>query len=137
VQAVFVNLLVRNGWSVTSVADTAAKTPGVDVLAEKGARRLGAEVKGWPSTRYADPRRAAEAKPTRPSTQVGHWFSQALLKSMMLLDSHPGYETLMVLPDCPRYKDLTVRTTAGRRVAGIHVVLLNQAGIAKAERWTP
>jgi hypothetical protein len=43
----------------------------------------------------------------------------------------------MVLPDYPRHKDLAGRTTADRRVAGIHVVLLKQAGIAEAEWWTP
>jgi hypothetical protein len=137
VQAAFVDLLARNGWTITSIADTASKAPGVDVLATKGARRLGAEVKGWPSANYADPRRATEVKRTQPSTQAGHWFSQALLKSVLLLDSHPGYETLMVLPDYPRYRDLTARTRTGRRAANIHVVLLGRTGDVTAEWWTP
>jgi Holliday junction resolvase len=43
------DLLRRHGWSIIAAADTAMKAPGVDVLARKGERRLGAEVKGWPS----------------------------------------------------------------------------------------
>jgi hypothetical protein len=137
VQSVFAAVLVRHGWSITAVADTATKARGVDVLAEKGPRRLGAEVKGWPSVGYADPRRAAEVKRTQPSTQAGHWFSQALLKAMELLDSHPERESLMVLPDFPRYRDLTGRTRTGRQAAGIHVVLLGQDGALTSQWWSP
>ena len=77
VQAVFADLLIGHGWRVEAMADTATKARGVDVLAVRDARRLGAEVKGWPADGYADPRRAGETKPTLPSTQAGHWFSQA------------------------------------------------------------
>jgi hypothetical protein len=66
VQTTFGHLLYHHGWSITSMADTATKAAGVDVLAAKDARRLGAEVKGWPSTGYADPRRADEGGPAWP-----------------------------------------------------------------------
>jgi len=137
VQDVFVGLLRKHGWSDILAADTARKAPGVDVLASKSERRLGAEVKGWPSAGYADPRRAAEVKRTQPSTQAGHWFSQALFKAMMLLDSHPDHESLVVLPDYPRYRDLAERTRTGRRAANIHVVLLARDGIHTSESWAP
>jgi hypothetical protein len=137
VQATFGRMLYQHGWSITSMADTAAKATGVDVLATKGSRRLGAEVKGWPSTTYADPRRADEVKPTQPSTQAHHWFTQALGKAMMLLDDNPGLESLMVLPDYPRYRTLAARTRTGRRAAGIHVVLLTSEGGFTSETWTP
>ncbi|MEV4134010.1 hypothetical protein AB0J72_17800 [Dactylosporangium sp. NPDC049742] len=137
VQSAFAALLFRHGWSIASMADTATKAPGVDVVAYKDSRHLGAEVKGWPSAGYADPRRAGEVKPTQPSTQAGHWFSQALLKATMLLDSHPGHESLMVLPDFPRYRDLTTRTRSGRHAANIHVVLLDPNGTFTSERWAP
>jgi hypothetical protein len=65
VQAVFVEFLGSKGWRVDAVADTATKERGVDILATKHGRTLGAEVKGWPSSNYADPRRAYETK--RPS----------------------------------------------------------------------
>ena len=107
------------------------------MLASKSERWLGAEVKGWPSAGYADPRRVAEVKRTQPSTRAGRWFSQALLKAMMLLDSHPGHESLVVLPDYPRYRDLTRRTRTGRRSANIHVILLARDGTYTSESWTP
>jgi hypothetical protein len=130
VQSVFANLLVTHGWTISSMADTATKQAGIDMLAAHphAGRRLGAEVKGWPSVGYADPRRAGEIKKTQPSTQAGHWFSDALRAAMMLLDSHPGHESLMVLPDHTRYRDLAARTATGRRAANIHVVLLQADG---------
>jgi hypothetical protein len=44
----------KHGCSITAAADTAMKASGVDVLAIKSQRRLGAEVRGWPSAGYAD-----------------------------------------------------------------------------------
>ena len=136
VQRVFSEWLTLHGWTVTSSADTATKAHGVDVIAEKGERRLGAEVKGWPSKGYADPRRAEETKRTQPTTQAGHWFSQALMKAVMLLDSHPGYESLVVVPDYPRYRDLALRTSTGRAAAEVHVLFMSLDG-AHCETWRP
>lgn len=136
VQAVFGNWLSRNGWLVTGTADTATKAHGVDLLARKGDRLLGAEVKGWPSKGYADPRRAEEVKRTQPTTQALHWFSQALMKAMMLLDSHPDHESLVVVPDYPRYRDLARRTSRGRTAAGIHVVFVQPSGEATCGTWS-
>lgn len=88
-QSLFVACLCVHGWLITPIANTATKAPGVDVLASNDGRRVGAEVKGFPSLGYADPRRALETKQTHPSTQPRHRFSQALMKAVMLLDSHP------------------------------------------------
>ncbi len=137
VQSLFAAYLHSQGWLVTAMADTATKAPGVDLLASKEGRRVGAEVKGFPSVGYADPRRASETKKTQPSTQAGHWFSQALMKALMLLDSHPGHESLMVLPDYPRYRDLAQRTRRGRGAAGVHVVFVGADGSAQSETWKP
>lgn len=138
VQQSFVDALERAGWVVTATADTAVKARGVDVLARKGSRRLGAEVKGWPGTTYADPRRAEDRKPTQPSTQAGHWFAQALMKAIMLLDSHPGSESLVVLPDGhARYDDLARRTASGRASAGVHVVFVTPTSDVRSETWNP
>lgn len=137
VQAVIADYLRQHGWTVTGQADTATKARGVDLLASTGDRLLGAEVKGWPSKGYADPRRAEEVKRTQPTSQAGHWFSQALMKALMLLDSHPDHESLMVLPDYPRYRDLAARTVTGRTAARVHVVLVQTSGEAFSNSWTP
>jgi len=135
VQGLFASHLVRSGWVLDEIADTATKAHGVDVLAHTDGRRLGAEVKGWPSRNYADPRRNAETKPTQPTLQAGHWFSQAIMKALMLLDSHPGRESLAVLPDFPRYRDLAHRTTTGLHRAGVHVVFVREDGSVASDTW--
>ncbi len=137
VQALFTRYLQQRGWTVTGAVDTATRARGVDVLAENGSRRLGAEVKGWPSTSYADPRRASEEKRTHPSTQAGHWFAQALMKGIMLLDSHPGYESIVVLPDFVRYRDLAARTRSGRAAADVHALFVDADGRTNSDLWTP
>jgi hypothetical protein len=137
VQAVFVDLLVEHGWTVLSEADTATRAPGLDVTAAKGVREMAAEVKGWPGTGYSDPRRAHETKPTAPTTQAGHWFAQAVFKALMLRDSHPRHESLVVVPDYPRYRDLAQRTRTGRGGAGVHVVFVEPDGRVHSTTWTP
>ncbi len=59
------------------------------------------------------------------------------MKAVMLLDSHPGHESLMVLPDYPRYRDLAQRTRRGRVAAGVHVVFVGADGGAQSETWRP
>lgn len=75
VQDVFADLLVRHGWKIEALADTAKKAHGVDVLATRDQRTLGAEAKGYPSVTYADPARAHEVKRTKPTTQARHWYA--------------------------------------------------------------
>lgn len=67
VQALFGAYLLRHGWLITSLADTATKARGVDLLAHKGPRLLGAEVKGWPSSGYADPDAQRRPNPHSPA----------------------------------------------------------------------
>lgn len=135
VQFVFVAALRNGGWQIDSMAETATKAHGIDVTATKAHRRLGAEVKGWPSDAYADPKRAGEVKRTRPTTQAAHWFSQGLCKAMMLRDSHPDLESLVVLPDFGRYRDLARRTQSGRAAAGIHAVFIRPDGSVHTSTW--
>jgi len=70
VQATVVRHLAELGAIVQSVADTATKARGTDVVATLGGRHVHIEVKGWPSTSYADPRRASEIKRTQPTLQA-------------------------------------------------------------------
>jgi len=65
VQDLFAAFLGQHGWTILGMADTATKQHGVDVLASKGDRLLGAEVKGCPSKGYADVRRAEERRSGR------------------------------------------------------------------------
>jgi hypothetical protein len=59
------------------------------------------------------------------------------MKAIMLLDSHPDHESLVVVPDFPRYRDLARRTTRGRAAAGIHVVFVAESGEVASDTWSP
>lgn len=135
VQDVFADLLVRHGWEIESLADTAKKTHGVDVLATREQRTLGAEVKGYPSATYADPARAHEVKRTKPTTQARHWYAQGILAALLLRDSQPERESLLVLPDVPRYRGLRDSTLRGLEDAQVHVVLLQEGGTYDCSTW--
>jgi hypothetical protein len=137
VRSMFAAFLHDHGWRLVSMADTASRERGVDVVARKDDRRLGAEVKGWPSTEDADVRRTAESKKTYPASQAAHWFAQALLRAVVLLDSQPGHESLIVLPDLLRYRGLAERTRTGRSAAGVHVLFVAETGSVDAPDWAP
>lgn len=99
VQAFLVAHLEATGWSVVRQADAARRTHGPDIDARRLGHMLLVEVKGYPSTAYADPRRSSEQKPTRPKLQARHWFAQALLKAIELHDRTSGVEAAIALPD--------------------------------------
>src|SRR5262245_933337 len=101
VQASIARYLVESGWVVESSADTASKARGIDLVAIKGDRRLAVEVKGYPSTSYADPRRAAEKKKTNPTVQAAHWLAQAIFKAMRMRSALPDAEIAIGLPAFP------------------------------------
>ncbi|KUG55627.1 hypothetical protein AVL62_04770 [Serinicoccus chungangensis] len=136
VQDVFADVLRAVDWEIESLADTAKKSRGVDVLARRGERLLGAEVKGYPSDKYVDPRRAHETKKTKPTTQARHWFSHGILAALMLRDAQPERESLLVFPAFPRYASLHNATRTALRDARVHVVLLRADGTYDCATWT-
>lgn len=110
VQAEIVTWLASHGWQILSVANTATREHGIDVVASRGDEAVGVEVKGYPSRGYADPARAGEAKRTSPSTQASHWYGQALLAAMRLRGKQPDIHSVIALPDFPRYRALYAET---------------------------
>ncbi len=128
VQAALVIALGADGWRIVSVADTATRERGVDVVASRGNLTVGVEVKGFPSRTYADPARAGEAKRTSPSTQASHWFAQAVLAAMRLRAREPRWRSIIALPDFPRYRDLHAETVGSLAAAQIEVWWVDQAG---------
>ncbi|ANZ40751.1 hypothetical protein BBK82_36920 [Lentzea guizhouensis] len=121
VQAAVVTALTAAGWKIRSVADTATKERGVDVVAERGGITAGIEVKGFPSRTYADPSRAGETKPTSPSTQAGHWFAHAAFAAMRMRNRQPSWRTVIALPDFPRYRNLHTEVADSLTAAHIEV----------------
>ncbi len=128
VQAALVTALAGEGWRILSVANTATKEHGIDVIASRDGLTVGVEVKGFPSRNYADPARAGEAKRTSPGTQAGHWYSQAVLAAMRLRGKEPAWGSVIALPDFPRYRDLHAETAGSLAAAQIEVWWVDQAG---------
>ena len=83
VQAMVVAYLVRDGWQIMSVADTARRERGIDVIAARQADTLAIEVKGFPGRGFADPRRRDEKKRAHPNGQATGWYGRAILAAML------------------------------------------------------
>lgn len=128
VQGRLVAYLVKEGWQILRVAQTATRERGTDVLAARDGRTLAVEVKGYPSLNYTDPRRAGEVKPTQPATQARHWYAQAVLKGMLLRDEPPDVEVAIAFPDVPTYRSLFHRTKISLSRAGIDVLFVAGTG---------
>ena len=128
VQASVVAALAAAGWAISSVANTATKEHGIDVIAEREGQTIGVEVKGFPGLGYADPARADQRKRTRPSSQAVHWYSQAILAAMRLRTKHPEWRSVIALPDHPRYRTLHSETAGSLAAAAIDVWWVDTAG---------
>ena len=111
VQGRLVAYLVKDGWQILRVAQTATRERGTDVLAARDGRTLAVEVKGYPSLSYADPRRAGEVKPTQPATQARHWYAGFRSAGQLTFD--------MRHPSCSICGHLNVRFAARRRTGGL------------------
>jgi hypothetical protein len=129
VQASPVAALAAGGWRILSVANTATKARGIDVIAFRDAQMFGVEVEGFPSRRYADPARASEAKRTSPSTQAGHWYAQAVLAAMRLRGKEPTWRSVIALPNLARDRDLHTETAASLAAAQIEIWWVDQDGL--------
>ncbi len=128
VQAAVVTALAGEGWRILSVADTASRARGVDILAVRNGETIGVEVKGYPSRQYADPARSHERKPTAPSNQAGHWYAQAVLAAMRLRSRERDWRSVIALPDFSRYRDLHRETVGSLAAAGIDVWWVHRDG---------
>lgn len=128
VQAQIVTHLVVNGWNIVSVANTATKEQGLDVLARRGTETVGIEVKGYPSRFYADPARAGQRKPTQPPTQARVWYSSAIMSAMRLRSRQREMRAVIALPHFPTYRALYADTKWGLDQCGIEVWWVTEDG---------
>jgi Holliday junction resolvase-like predicted endonuclease len=133
VQAAVVTALAARGYRVLSVANTATKEHGIDVIAALNGTTVGVEVKGFPSKNYADPARADEQKKTSPSTQAGHWFAAAVLAAMRLRGKEPEWRSVIALPDFSRYHNLFDETQGSLSAAGITLWWVDEDGTVELD----
>ena len=131
VQAQIVEHLTRKNWSIVRVANTASREQGIDIIATKRSRTLAIEVKWWPGTAYADPRRSHETKPTAPGLQARHWFSHAVLTALLMANDHQDYEVAIGLPDMPTYRNLHGRIARSLHTLGVTVLFVDSSATFK------
>lgn len=120
--------LTGRGWQIVARADTHTRQQGVDLHARRNGLDLLIEAKGYPSTTYRNPLRAAEKKPTNPTNQAQHWYSHALLKIIRLQTAHPEAFVAMAFPDFPRYRSLFEETKVGLSKLGAGLITVDQRG---------
>ena len=120
--------LEQAGWTILSQADTRSRQQGLDLHATRGGRELVVEVKGYPSRIYRNPARAAETKPTDPTSQAQQWYSHALLKALRLQHAYPSALVMMGFPDFPRYRALFRETRCALERLQVAVVLIDENG---------
>ena len=99
IQSSMVRYLVLHGYRIRSVADTAGRQQGIDIVAEKGCRALWVTVKGYP--------RATER--THPSVQAAHWFKQAVFDIVDYRGRDQTVSLAAAFPDFVRYHSLAER----------------------------
>lgn len=128
IQAAVVTHLATTGWSVISVADTATRERGIDIVARRQGTLIGVEVKGYPSKFYADPTKAGRHKPTQPATQARVWYSGAVLAAMRLRGTNPSMHAVIALPDFPTYRALFADTKWSLDQCAIEVWWVNEEG---------
>ena len=127
-QSLLVEWLRAEGWTIVRTADTATRERGVDVVAERDGRRLGVEVKGFPSRFYVVGSKKGQVKPTAPVEQAKKWFSHALVPAMRLRTREPELRSVMCFPDFPVYRRLHADTASSLRAAGIEMWLVAESG---------
>ncbi|HEY3380006.1 MAG TPA: hypothetical protein VGL77_21235 [Armatimonadota bacterium] len=87
VQAHLIAWLVNHGYAIRSVADTASRSPGKDIIAVGADRQeLWVSVKGYP------------APDKHPNTQARHWFSQAIFDALLYRDENPDVQLAVAFP---------------------------------------
>jgi len=118
VQQVVVEYLRKVDYRIVRFADTATRQPGRDIEAESKIGPLWVTVKGYPEGTVR----------TRPSTQAGHWFKQALFDIVAWRGEDQAVELALAIPDFPRYRDLATRVAWLQPVARFTFIWVMEDG---------
>jgi hypothetical protein len=124
VQQVVIEHLRKAGYRIVRFADTATRQPGKDIEAESKIGPLWVTVKGYPEG----------TDRTRPSTQAGHWFKQALFDIVAWRGEDQAVELALALPDFPRYRDLAMRVAWLQPVARFSLIWVMEDGTVEVVR---
>ncbi|HUZ23343.1 MAG TPA: hypothetical protein VMV07_06210 [Streptosporangiaceae bacterium] len=128
VQGMVVSHLVRDGWRIMPVTDTAKRERGIGIVADRAGETLAIEVKGFPGRNYAGPRRAGEQKRAQPGTLAAGWYGRAVLAAMLARSRMPHARPVIALPDLLPYRNLFQETSASLRLCRIELWWVSQDG---------
>jgi len=123
VRASVVQFLQARGYSIIRLADARRREVGKDIEAQNNAGPLWVTVKGYPK---GTPR-------TRPSTQAGHWFKQALFDIISWRGENQSAALAMALPDFPRYRSLAEKVSWLQPIAGFSFMWVKENGEVSLE----
>ncbi|MCE7980380.1 MAG: MarR family transcriptional regulator [Caldilinea sp. CFX5] len=123
VQTAVASYLVSQAYAIHSLADTATKARGKDLMAVRNGIPLWITVKGYPT---------GTAK-TRPSTQAGHWFKQAVFDIIAYRGEDANAELGLALPAFPRYHTLAHKIAWFQPVAGFAYYWVQENGTIVVE----
>lgn len=100
VQQAVVRFLTGSGYQIQSVADTAAKQQGKDIVATTAhGQTLWVSAKGYPEGTVK----------TNPRTQARHWFAHALFDLILWHGENASAVLALALPEQKTYRNLVTR----------------------------
>ena len=118
VQAQLVQHLAANGYRILSVADTATRQRGKDIVAEHNGKQLWVSVKGYPK---GTPK-------TKPAVQAAHWFKQAIFDVLVYRQQSTDVDLGVAFPDYKRYRSLAEQVAWLRPVAAFGYFRIQPTG---------
>ena len=121
IQSVLVSWLVRQGYTIRKVSDTAARAQGKDIIAvDSSEKEHWISVKGYPEK--------------SSNVQARHWFSDALMSLTLYRDENSSVNLGLALPDgFATYLNLAPRIEWLRRAMPFTVYWVSEEGQVRAE----
>jgi hypothetical protein len=121
VQAKVIDYLVNEGYMIRSVADTALRTPGKDIVAYKpNGEELWVSVKGYPEK--------------SSNTQARHWFSGAIFDLLLYRGEDINAKLAIALPDgFVTYLNLLPKIKWLKETMPFYVFWVSEDGIVRFE----
>lgn len=121
IQSVLVSWLVRQGYTIRKVSDTAARTQGKDIIAvDSSDKEHWISVKGYPER--------------SPNVQARHWFSDALMSLTLYRDEDSSVNLGLALPDgFATYINLAPRIEWLRRAMPFTIYWVSEGGHVRVE----
>lgn len=120
IQSKVVNHLVFNGFTIRSVADTASRTSGKDIVASKDGNDLWVSVKGYPEKSQ--------------HTQARHWFSEVIFDLILYHGENAAIQLGIALPDgFTTYENLAPRIRWLKDSLPFQIYWVNESGTVRVE----